>query len=264
MTQPPIRYDDGAAYERLMGAWSRLVGQDFLEFLSPSPGLRWLDVGCGNGAFTELVAQRSSPGKILGIDPSAGQIDFARTRLAGRNATFQQGDAMALPLEDASFDIAVMALVIHFVPQPARGVAEMARVVRPGGLVASYVWDQLGGGSPTEPFTLELQAVGASRPLLPSYGATRMAALRSLWEEAGLEEIETQVIAVQRTFANFDDLWVSSTETGPFHTAVSSMDRETIARFQAGLRARLPADAAGRITYAACANAIKGRVPAGG
>lgn len=121
MTQPPITFDDGAAYERLMGVWSRSTGNVFLDFLSPPPNQRWLDVGCGNGAFTDLVARRCAPSDIQGIDPAEGQLAFARDRLAGRNAVFQQGDAMALPFPDDQFDIAVMALVIHFVPQPARG-----------------------------------------------------------------------------------------------------------------------------------------------
>jgi ubiquinone/menaquinone biosynthesis C-methylase UbiE len=48
-----IRFDDGEAYERMMGTWSRLVGDIFLDWLAPRPGQRWIDVGCGNGAFTE-------------------------------------------------------------------------------------------------------------------------------------------------------------------------------------------------------------------
>src|SRR4051812_30481386 len=135
-----IRFDDGAAYERYMGKWSQLAGETFLDWLAPAAGLRWLDVGCGNGAFTEMLVERCAPLSVHGIDPSEAQLAYARSRAASRVAQFQPGDAMALPFPDNAFDAAVMPLVIFFVPEPARGVAEMARVVSPGGLVAAYAW----------------------------------------------------------------------------------------------------------------------------
>jgi ubiquinone/menaquinone biosynthesis C-methylase UbiE len=117
-----IRFDDGVAYERYMGQWSQRVGETFLNWLAPPSGLRWLDVGCGNGAFTEMLVDRCAPSSVHGIDPSEGQLSFARTRPASRVAQFRQGDAMALPFPDDIFDAAVMPLVIFFVPDPARGV----------------------------------------------------------------------------------------------------------------------------------------------
>jgi trans-aconitate methyltransferase len=88
MTQQPIRFDDGAAYGRGMGVWSQLAGQVFLDWLAPSSGLRWIDIGCGSGAFTELLAQRCAPAELQGIDPSEAQFAFARARPALRAATF--------------------------------------------------------------------------------------------------------------------------------------------------------------------------------
>lgn len=261
MTQPSIRFDDGAAYERLMGIWSRNAGSVFLDFLAPTSGLRWLDVGCGNGAFTDLVMTNCAPGEMYGIDPSEGQIDFARERLAGQRAVFQQGDAMALPFDDDRFDIAIMALVIHFVPDPALTVAEMARVVRPGGTVASYVWAYDQALSPLDPFDAEFAAAGVPTVTPPSIGAVSMTALHQLWTGAGLEAIETDVITAERTFADFDELWTSATGTGRLKSVAAAMDAATLSHVKTGLRARLPADAQGRITYAARANAIKGRVP---
>ena len=133
MTDQPIRFNDGDAYEHMMGVWSHLTGNIFLDWLAPSSGLRWIDVGCGTGAFTELVAKRCAPTEIEGIDPSEEQLAFARKRPAASVANFRVGDAMALPFSERKFDIAAMALVIFFVPEPAKGVAEMVRVVRPGG-----------------------------------------------------------------------------------------------------------------------------------
>src|SRR3954471_1967062 len=129
-----------------MGKWSQLAGDTFLDWLAPAPGLRWLDVGCGNGAFTEMVVERCAPALVQGIDPSEAQLAFARTRHTAGVAEFCQGDAMALPFLDNTFDAAVMPLVIFFVPEPPRGVAEMARVVGPDGIVAAYGWDLHGGG----------------------------------------------------------------------------------------------------------------------
>ncbi len=122
MADQQIRFEDGAAYERMMGSWSRLVGDVFLDWLAPRPGLRWIDIGCGSGAFTERLIERCAPAEVQAIDPSEGQLAFARQRPAARVAEFRQGDAMALPFPDGKFDAAVMALVIFFVPDPARGV----------------------------------------------------------------------------------------------------------------------------------------------
>jgi len=204
-----IRFEDGAGYERMMGTWSRLTGDIFLDWLAPPSGLRWIDVGCGNGAFTELLAERCSPAEIQGIDPSDAQLAFARGRPSARIAKFQKGDAMALPFAENGFDAAVMALVIFFVPEPARGVAEMARVVSPGGIVSAYAWDVTGGGLPAAPIQIEMRALGLSPPLPPSFEASRTEALRDLWKGAGLADVETREIVVSRTFDDFDDYWAT-------------------------------------------------------
>jgi len=138
MADAPIRFDDGAAYERMMGVWSRSAGEVFQDWVAPVPGLRWVDVGCGNGAFTALIAARCAPADLQGVDPSAGQLAYARTRPDRGMAQFSEGHAMALPLAEKSVDAATMALVIFFVPEPAKGVAELARVLAPGGLAAAY------------------------------------------------------------------------------------------------------------------------------
>ncbi len=261
MAEQPIRFNDGAGYERMMGVWSRSAGDIFLDWLAPRAGLRWLDVGCGNGAFTELIVERCAPVAVDGVDPSEGQLGFARTRPAARLAKFSQGDAMKLAFAADSFDAAVMGLVIFFVPEPAQGVAEMARVVAPGGAVATYAWDMLGGGFPLEPVLAEARALGVNTPQPPSVEASRIEALQDLWTGAGLEAVETREITVQRTFADFDDLWTTSLlapSVGPLLAAMAPADVETL---KARVRARVPADAAGRITHGARANAVKGRVP---
>jgi ubiquinone/menaquinone biosynthesis C-methylase UbiE len=261
MTQQPIRFDDGEAYERGMGIWSQFAGQVFLDWLAPASGLRWIDIGCGNGAFTELLVQRFAPSETQAIDPSEAQINFARTRPGTRGAVFHLGDAMALPFDNDRFDAAVMALAIFFVPDPVKGVAEMARVVSPGGVVATYAWDMLGGGFPFDPIQIEMRALGLTPPLPPSASASRMNMLRDLWTGAGLEAVETREIAVQRDFADFAEFWSSSTAMGSMKPMLAGMTAGEVEQLQARVRERLSEDASGRILCHARANAIKGRVP---
>ena len=111
-------FADGEAYERLMGRWSRLIGDLFLDWLALPNGLRCLDVGCGNGAFTEVLIAHGVAASVVGLDPSDGQIDFARERPGAKSAEFRIGDAQAMPFGDKSFDAALMALVISLVPDP--------------------------------------------------------------------------------------------------------------------------------------------------
>src|SRR3954451_17813860 len=259
MAAEQFRFDDGAAYERHMGTWSRLAGDVFLDWLAPEPDLRWVDVGCGNGAFSERIVERCAPAEVQGIDPSEAQLAFARTRPVARLAKFQQGDAMALPFRDSSFDVATMALVIFFVPDPAKGASEMARVVRPGGTMAAYAWDMFAGGFPLEPIFAELRPMNIALPKAPSEGASRMENLRALWSAAGATDIDTRVIKVHRTFASFDEFW-SIAMTSSVGTIIGKMSATDAEGLRSRVRERLPADAAGGITGAAHANAVKGRV----
>jgi len=261
MSQPAIRFDDGAAYERGMGVWSGIAGSVFLDWLAPAPGWRWVDVGCGNGAFTELLMRGQAPAEVQGVDPSEAQIAFARTRSGAAGAVFQEGNAMALPFEAGRFDAAVMALVIFFVPEPARGVAEMVRVVRPGGVVAAYAWDMAGGGFPFRPVQEEFRSMGFTPPMPPSADASRLEVLGGLWAAAGLRAVETREITVQRQFADFEDFWESTTGMGNQKATLASMEPAAVEAMKARLRAALPTNGLGQVTHTARANAIRGIVP---
>lgn len=262
MQTSQIHFSDGAAYERYMGAWSQLAGRAFIDWLALPPGLRWLDVGCGNGAFTELLAARCAPGALAGIDPSPEQLAYAASRPALGDARLQQGDAMALPYPEAAFDVAVMPLVIFFVPEPARGVAEMVRVVRPGGAVGAYAWDLAGGGFPYHALQSAMRGLDIPVPAPPSPEASRMDVLLALWRHAGLDNVQTREISVERTFADFDDYWATACRApsvGPRLAILSPADH---AALKSRMRTALPADERGRIICRARANAIKGTAPA--
>jgi ubiquinone/menaquinone biosynthesis C-methylase UbiE len=256
-------FADGAAYERLMGRWSRRAGDRFIDWIGVAEDLRWIDVGCGTGAFTEELIARCAPAAVTAIDPSAEQLAYARGRPGVGAVDFQVGDAQAMTFADASFDVAVMALVIHFVPDPARGVAEMARVLRPGGLAASYVWDYVGRQAPLAPLIAAMKSIGIDSPPPPSAKATSLAALNALWRTAGFETVETRPISIQVEFAGFEDFWDSMTvPVGPAGQAIAAMSAPEKERFRAALRACVPPAPDGRVAFGAVANAVKGRKPA--
>lgn len=261
MSDGQIRFDDGEAYERFMGKWSRLAGEVFLDWLAPPPGLRWADVGCGNGAFTELLFSRTRAAHVDGIDPSPGQLAFARTRLQGRSAALHLGSASELPFGDAVVDAAVMALVIFFVPTPEEGVAEMVRVTRPGGIVAAYAWDVPGGGFPTEPVAEVLRSFGIEPLRPPRADVSAMPAFKGLWMGAGLEAVVTRSIEVEREFASFDDWWSSVRGASSLAAALDKLTGPELARLQGAVREKLRPGADGRVRCRARANAVVGTKP---
>jgi SAM-dependent methyltransferase len=262
MADERIRFDDGAAYEDFMGRWSLLAGNAFLDWLSPAKGLRWLDVGCGNGAFTELLVERCAPSSVQGIDPSEAQVAFARTRLAAaRDVTLRTGSAMALPFEDGAFDAVASALVIFFVPDAPAAVVEMARVTRPGGGVCAYAWDLLGGGFPYAALQDAMTELGQDPPLPPHPEAARLESLRTMWKDAGLIDVETTEVTVQRRFADFDAWWATARKGPVFAPRLSGMAAGHSDALKARLRERLPAAADGSITCSGRATAVRGRKP---
>src|SRR3954447_24940076 len=135
----------GDAYEAYVGRWSRPVAAAFLDWLAVPAGRSWLDVGCGTGALTAAILRRAEPARVLGVDSSEGFIDSARSHVTDARASFEVGDAQALPVPDAHVDTVVSGLALNFVPDPARAVAEFVRVSTPGGLAAAYVWDYAAG-----------------------------------------------------------------------------------------------------------------------
>jgi ubiquinone/menaquinone biosynthesis C-methylase UbiE len=253
-------FTDGAAYERLMGRWSRRVGDVFINWLEVPNHCRWLDIGCGTGVFTEQVIQACSPAAVVAIDPSAEQLAFARGRGELSSVEFHVGDAQDLPFSDNSFDIAVMALVIHFVPDPAKAVAEMWRVLRSGGTAAAYVWDYKYAGSPTAPLGAAMRAMGIQSPTPQSSQVTSLLALEELWRAAGFEQTGTRAIDISVEFADFEDFWQSMTvPVGPAGKVITAMSPDNLAQLRSVLEQQTPLTADGRVLYEARASAAKGR-----
>lgn len=258
MTDTTIRFDDGAGYEQMMGRWSVRVGEPFLDWIAVPKAQRWLDVGCGNGAFTELIVRRCQPTSVRAFDPSPGQLAYARTRLpADAPVSWAEGDAMHLPVADASVDAAVMALVLFFVPDPAVGVAEMCRAVRPGGTVAAYHWDILGGGFPLADIGAEMLKLGIPPRQPPSVAASTIEASTALWQAAGLEQVRSCQFTVQRRFDSFDEYWNIATQSSTLRPMFEAMPAAQREQLLPNVRHRLQAGD-GPLTLSARANAVCG------
>ncbi|MGL4279072.1 MAG: hypothetical protein ACRCS0_01790, partial [Albidovulum sp.] len=154
-----------------------------------------------------------------------------------------------------------MALVIAFIPDPARAVAELARVTRPGGMVAAYMWE-MRGGAPLAPLHRALLALGHPAPLPPSTEASSLDALEALWRGAGLVEVAVETFPLTVTFEDFEDFWQSNVRpVGPLAAVLGNLSGAERDRLRQHLKDNLPIDRAGRIAYGALANAVKGRRP---
>lgn len=256
---PALVFDDGAAYELMMGRWSALVAQPFLDWLALPHGLSWLDDGCGNGSFTESLVLRQAPASVVGVDPAPAQLSFARQRLATAGVCFVNGDAQALPLADACVDVAVMALVLFFLPDPRQGLRELVRVVKPGGTIAAYQWDLAGGGFPLQPIVDAVRAEGYRPQSPPSAWTATLQASEDLWRDAGLADVQTRQFEVRRTFAGFDDYWRTAHGSPRLRSLFASLSPPALQRVSDRARERIGVTGDGPLVLEARANAVKGR-----
>ena len=255
----PFVFDDGAAYELMMGRWSARVAQSFLAWLSLPAGLTWLDDGCGDGSFTESLVLHQCPATVVGVDAAPAQLSYARQRVSCARVHFLQGDAQALPLPDASVDAAVMALVLFFVPDPLQGVREMVRVVKDGGMVAAYQWDLEGGGLPLQPILDAVHAEGYKSQPPPSAWAASMKASCDLWRGAGLVDVQTRQFDVSRTFDSFDDYWRTAYGSPRLRDLFASLSPTALQRLYERVRRRFGGASDRPLVLTARANAVSGR-----
>ncbi|CAH1659757.1 Class I SAM-dependent methyltransferase [Hyphomicrobiales bacterium] len=256
----------GENYDRYMGRWSRELAPRFVDWLNPLPGFDWLDVGCGTGALTEALLGAAVPVSIVAVDPSEGFLALARARIADPRVDFREGSAEALPVETASCDAAVAALVLNFVTDRDAALAEMRRAVRPGGIVGFCVWDYPGGGMQfmrafwTAATTLDPQAADLTEAQRFPFCTAQ--ALTELATTAGLTDIACEAISIPTLFRDFDDLWQPFTlGTGPAPGYCASLPPEAREQLRLRLRESLPTAADGSIPLAARAWAVQGISP---
>ncbi|MFJ1808113.1 MULTISPECIES: class I SAM-dependent methyltransferase [unclassified Streptomyces] len=252
------------AYERYMGRWSRPAAKQFVSWLGCADGLRWLDVGCGTGALTAAIAARCRPTAVLALDRSAGFVASARGTADARVRRVT-ADALSLPLRDGGCDVAVSGLVLNFFSSPGAAVTEAARVVRPGGLVAAYVWDYAEGMTLLRRFWDAAITVDASAAALDEgrrFPVCRPGPLRTLWTQAGLSDVKTAPVEVPTVFVGFEDLWEPFLGgQGPAPGYVTALAPPARNRLRDALRRALPPRPDGSIALTARAWAVQGRRP---
>jgi SAM-dependent methyltransferase len=258
----------GDAYEPYVGRWSRLVAEEFVDWLAPADGLRWLDVGCGTGALTTTVLRRCDPEAVVGVDPSPAHVAWAAAHVDDPRARFETGDAGRLP--PGPFDVAVSGLVLNFVPDLDAALAAMAAAV-PDGTVAAYVWDYAERMQLMRHFWDEAVALDPAAARLDEgakFTVCRPDRLEDLWRRAGLSGVETRAVEVPTVFADFDDYWTPFLGgQGPAPAYVVALDEDRRSALRERLRHRLPAAPDGSIHLVARAWAVRGRtgrVAAGG
>jgi ubiquinone/menaquinone biosynthesis C-methylase UbiE len=232
---------DAAGYEQLMGRWSQKLAPLFIDFAGLADGERILDVGCGTGSLTFALAGSAGLAEIAAIDYSPVFVEEASRRNTDPRVKIQQADACALPFGDASFDRALALLVLHFVPETEKAVAEMRRVVRPGGTVAAVVWDHLGGMPGMRMMVDTVAALSeGGRQLRSRYLFQPMmqpGEMKRTFVDQGLVDVEEAELMIRMNYKNFDDYWTPvAAGEGPLGKYVATLDAAERARTDAAVR----------------------------
>jgi SAM-dependent methyltransferase len=253
----------GDAYEPYVGRWSRRVAGDFIRWLNLPANSRWLDVGCGTGALSQAIVAHATPAAVVGIDPSEGFLAYARSNTEDSRVRFQRGDAQTLPFQDGEFDATVSGLVLNFLPHPDQAIAEMKRVLRPGGTAAVYVWDYAGEMQLMRHFWDAAAALDPNAAALDEgrrFPVCQPERLIALFEGCGFAQSECHVLDVPTVFKDFDDYWSPFLGgQGPAPTyacALSQAHREALSE---RLRTTLPTERDGSIRLTARAFAVRAR-----
>ncbi len=246
----------GDAYDRFMGRYSRELAPAFADFAGVETGQRIVDVGCGSGVLTEELARRVGADHVAGADPSP-LLDACAERVPG--ADLKRAAAEDLPWPDDSFDAALAQLVVHFMNDPEAGIAEMARVTHPGGVVAASTWDFSGGMKLLGTYWESAKALEPGAESESS--AFDEARLDALWRQAGLGDVVVDALVVSTRYEDFDELWDTFLlGVGPAgqHLAAQPPERQSAIRAEYFSRLGEPA---GPFELNARAWAVRGRVP---
>ena len=251
------------AYESFVGRLSRRVAPILLDWLDVSTGADWIDVGCGTGALTATILDRAEPASVVGIDPSEAFIAAAGATIGDARARFDVGSADALPLPSAAADAAVAGLVLNFVPDLPAALAEMGRVLRPGGWVGAYVWDYAERMEPIRRFfdaAMTVDAGAAKADEGARFPLCRPGPLGEAFHAAAFVDVAVREIEAPAEYADFDAFWtpfLSGVGAAPHYLV--GLDAAAQAAIRERLRATLPTEPDGSIHLVARAWAVRGR-----
>jgi SAM-dependent methyltransferase len=228
------------AYDRFMGRYSVPLAPELGDFAGVAAGQRVLDVGCGPGALTAELVGRVGPAAVSAVDPSEPFVAAAKERQPGVDV--RHGAAEQLPFPDDEFDATLGQLVVHFMTDPIKGIREMARVTRPGGVVAACVWDHAGGEGPLSGFWEAARELDSEVDDESQLAGARKGHLGELFREAGLRDVEETALSVTVEHASFDEWWEPFTfGVGPAGAYLSGLDPDRQARLRERCREGFPA-----------------------
>jgi SAM-dependent methyltransferase len=253
-----------AAYERFMGRWSSKLAPVYISFAGAGDGRRVLDVGAGTGSLS--FALEATPGvkEVVGVDPSEALIAYARKNAKRGRVQFEVGDAQALKFNDASFDQTLSLLVLNFVPDHDKAIAEMRRVTRPGGGISACVWDYNEGMQMLRFFWDEAVALdpAAEKRDERHMKLCREGQLGEAWRKAGLANVEEKPLEIGQTYASFDDYWEPFLKgAGPAGAYAVSLPEDRRKELESRLRKRvLGGKSDGPFVLKARAWAVRGQV----
>ena len=227
------------AYDRFMGRYSALLSPQLANLAGVETGQRALDVGCGPGALTEELVRRLGAESVAAVDPSEPFIGAVGERYPGVDARTSSADD--LPFDNDEFDVTLAQLVVHFMPDPLAGLAEMARVTRDGGVVVACVWDHGGGQGPLRSFWKAAREIDPSVDDESHLPGVRHGDLGEIFREAGLRQVEETSLTVSLQHPSFDEWWEPFTlGVGPAGDFAATLDLTARARLRELCRRFLP------------------------
>ena len=259
--------NSAAGYEQLMGRWSRKLAVPFIEFAGIQAGEEILEVGCGNGSLTFALLEAADIGGVTAIDYSPVFVEEAKRRNTDPRIRIEQADACALPFDDRRFDRAFALLVLHFVPEAEKAVAEMVRVVRPGGVVAAAVWDHEGGMPGMRMMWDTVAALDErAKPIRKRYFSQPMmkpGEMRDSWTRHGMVDVEQTSLLIRMEYSSFEDYWAPiAAGEGPLGKYIASLEAGRGAQVERAVRDAYEGGRPdGPRSFASVAWACRGAVP---
>lgn len=255
-------WDAAEAYEQYMGRWSAAVADALLDEVSVPPGGRCLDVGCGVGSLSRVVTARLHPRYLMGVDRSAAFLSLAAQNLPHLQPV--QADASRLPFAASTFDIAVSGLVLNFLPVAGKALAEVTRVLRPGGVLLAYVWDYDHPDFFLARFWAAFAVVLGEPASEDERGRWRLCSpegLNELVEGSSLVDVRIAPIVIETTFPDRQALWDGFLlGVGPSGQAVRALDPVARERLREWLNDDWPLAEDGRVRLTARALSLVANV----